>query len=95
MSRIGESLRQVLRGDFGEPKGIEVLVEPFMIDQFGMRARFYEASLIEDEDAISSLDCRQAVGDYKGRSAFHELFQRLLDQSFRLTVEGGRGFIQQ
>jgi hypothetical protein len=34
------------------------------------------------------LDGCQAVGDHKGRPAFHELFQRLLDESFRLTVEG-------
>jgi hypothetical protein len=48
--------------------------------QFGMGAGFHEASFVEDEDAVGSLDGRQAMGDYKSRTAFHELFQRLLDE---------------
>src|SRR4249920_2988563 len=66
---------QVLRGEFGEPKGVEILVEPFTVHQFGMGTCFSEAAFVEHEDAISSLDGCQAVGDHKGRSAFHELFQ--------------------
>ena len=71
-----------LRGEFGESKAVEVLVEPFTVHQFGMGAGFNEASFVEDENSISSLDGRQAVGDHKGRSAFHELLQCLLDESF-------------
>jgi hypothetical protein len=78
----------LLGGEFNEPEGVEVLVEPFMIHQFGMSAGFHEAPFVENEDAIGSLNRRQAVGDDKGCSAFHELFQCLLDESFRLTVEG-------
>ena len=84
-----------LGGEFDEPKGVEVLVEPFTVHQFGMGAGFHEPPFVENEDTISSLDGRQAMGDHKGRSAFHELLQRLLDESFRLTVKGRGGFIQQ
>jgi hypothetical protein len=34
--------------EFGEPKGVEVLVEPFMVHQFGMGAGFHEAPFVED-----------------------------------------------
>ena len=85
----------LLGGEFDEPQGVQILVESFMVHQFSMSAGFHEAPLVEDEDAIGSLDGRQAVGDHKSRSAFHELFQRLLDKSFRFTVEGRGGFIQQ
>jgi hypothetical protein len=85
----------LLGGKFDEPKGVEVLVEPFTVHQFGMGTGFHEAPFVQDEDAICSLDGRQAVGDHKRRPAFHELFQRFLNESFRLTVEGGSGFIQQ
>ena len=45
-----------------------------------MGAGFHEAPFVEYEDAVSSLDGRQAVGDHKGCPALHELFQRLLDE---------------
>ena len=83
-----------LRGEFGESKGIEVLVEPFLVEQFGMGAGFHEAPFVEDENAIGPLDGRQAVGDHKSRAALHELFQRLLDEPFRLAIERGCRFIQ-
>ena len=50
------------------------------IGQLGMGAGFHETPFVKDEDAICSLDSRQAVGNHKGRSAFHELFQRFLDR---------------
>ena len=68
---IATSLRG-LGGKFGKPKGVEVLVEPSTVHQFGMGAGFNEAPFVEDEDAIGSLDGRQAVGDHEGRTAFHE-----------------------
>ena len=77
-----------LRREFDEPKGVEVLVEPFTVHQFGMGTGFHKAPFVKDEDAIRSLDGRQAVGNHKGRSAFHKLFQRFLNESLRLTVEG-------
>ena len=47
-----------LGGEFGEPKGIEVLVEPFTVHQFSMAAGFHKAPFVEDENAVSSLDGR-------------------------------------
>ena len=85
----------LLGGEFDEPKSVEILVEPFMVHEFGMVAGFHEAPFVQDEDAIGSLDGRQTVSNHKGRSAFHELLQCLLDEPFRLTVEGRGGFIQQ
>ena len=63
-SRVSALLQQKLHescglgGEFGEPKGIEVLVEPFTVHQFSMAAGFHKAPFVEDEDAVSSLDGR-------------------------------------
>ena len=51
------SLRS-LRGGFDESQGVEILVEPFMVHQFGMGAGFHEASFVEDKDPIGSLNGR-------------------------------------
>jgi hypothetical protein len=83
----------LLGGEFDEPERVKILVESFMVHQFSMSAGFHEAPFVEDEDAIGSLDGRQAVSNDKGRSSFHELLQCLLDESFGLTVQGGGGFI--
>jgi hypothetical protein len=91
----GDFFSILLGGEFDKPEGIEVLVEPFAVHQFGMGAAFHEAPLVEHEYTISSLDSRQPVSDYKRRSPFHELLQCLLHESFRLTVESRGGFIQQ
>jgi hypothetical protein len=94
-TKLADFFSILLGGEFDEPQGIKVLVEPFTLHQFGMGARFHEAALVEDKDPVGSLNSRQAVSYHKGRSTFHELFQSLLDEPFRLTVKSGGGFIQQ
>ena len=91
----GDFFSILLGGEFDESQGVEILVESFMVHQFSMGAGLHETSFVEDKDAIGSLDGRQAMGNHKGSSAFHESLQCLLDESFRLTVEGRGGFIQQ
>jgi len=48
----------LLGGEFDESEGVEVLVESFMVHQFGMGAGFHEAPFVEDKDPISSLNRR-------------------------------------
>ncbi len=70
------------------------MVEPFLVHQFAVSPRLHKASFVQDEDAIGALDGGEAMGDHERGSAFHQLLQRFLDQTFRLAVERRGGLIQ-
>ena len=78
---------ELLRGELRETECKEVVVEPFAVHQFAVGTCFHKAAFVQNEDAIGPLDRRETMGDDERGSAFHQLLQRLLDQSFRFAVE--------
>src|SRR5574344_3141108 len=59
-----------------------------------MAAAFHDSALMQHAYLVSVLDGRQTVGDGHGGACLHQSFQRILNQSFALGVEGGCGFVE-
>ena len=55
-TKLADFFSILLGGEFDEPQGIEVLVQPLLVHQLGMGTGFYEAPFVEDENPIGSLN---------------------------------------
>lgn len=53
-----------------------------------MGAIFDDAALVDDDDAVESLDSGEAMGYDYGGFAFHEGKHGILDKAFTLAIEG-------
>ncbi|MMZ68205.1 hypothetical protein D1872_308590 [compost metagenome] len=59
-----------------------------------MGAAFDQLALIHDQDHVSLLDGRQAVGDDQRGTAFHHMIQRCLDMPLGLGIQDRSCFIE-
>ena len=50
---------------------------------------FDDIAIYHDEDDVSILNSRQAVGDDKASTSHHELAESLLNQDFCPSIDGG------
>ena len=58
-------------------------------------ALFHHLALVHDHDPIGLEHGGQTVGDNQGGTAYHGLFQGLLDETLILRIQGTGGLVQQ
>ena len=73
---------------------VHFLVDTFEGQELVVGARFDDAALVKDVDAVCILDSREAVGNGDGGSAHSHLLERMLDDLFRFRINIGSGLIQ-
>ena len=59
-----------------------------------MSSTFDNRTAFQDDDLIRAADGGKAVSNHQSGSAINQTLERLLDQRFRFSVNGRRGFIQ-
>ena len=59
-----------------------------------MAALFAQLAAVEHEDFVGAADGREAMGNDDGSAVAHQLFDRLPNPAFGLSVDVGRGFVQ-
>lgn len=57
-------------------------------------ALFHDLPMIKHQNLMGPDNCAQAVRDDKRRAIFHEPLERLLNQQFRLRINGTGRFIE-
>ena len=62
--------------------------------QLVVRATFYDTSLMQHTNLIGISDGRKPVGNGYGGTRLHQSFQRILHQSFALSIEGRGSLIE-
>ena len=70
------------------------LVESTQQEQFLMLAALDDAAVFHDKNQVRAANGGQAMRNHKGRAAFHQVVQGLLDQFLRLRVNRGGRVIQ-
>jgi hypothetical protein len=73
---------------------MEPLVLSPMSKQLIVRPHFDDQSPGQNDDPIGSLNRGQPMGNDDGRSIFHQIGERQLDDSFGLGVQCRRRFIE-
>ena len=71
-----------------------MIVIPLLIQQIFVPALFDDLSVPHHKDQIRVADGGKTVGNDKGCTAMEQFFCGLLDELFRLGIDGGCGFIQ-
>ena len=66
---------------------VEVVVDAFAREEFGVRAHFNNLSFDHGDDDVGFLDGGKAMGDADGGATDHEFFEGLLDGAFAVGVE--------
>ena len=59
-----------------------------------MGAQFYDASLVEDGDAVGVADGGDAVGDEDGGASAHDFAEMVEDFIFGVSVDAGEGVVE-
>ena len=62
--------------------------------QFLMRAFLNNPAIVNDDDFVSVLNGRQAMGDNKDRTVLHQVVNGFLNHGFRLVVQCGSRLVQ-
>ncbi len=73
---------------------VELVVDAALGQEFLMRAHFADLSLVHNDDFVSALHCREAVGDDQRGAAFDHAIEGVADFEFRLRVHAGGGFVE-
>src|ERR1700686_4020700 len=73
---------------------MQTLVKTVIIYQYIMRAALHDPSSFQHEDIVGMQYGGKAMGNNKGGSVGHQVFQRLLHHLFTLGVQGAGGLVQ-
>lgn len=65
---------------FGKSDGVEIVIETFAIKELCVGTFFNDSSLIQDEDAVCTLNRGESMSDDKRRPSFHQSLKCFLDQ---------------
>ena len=78
----------------GELALVQLLVEAALRQQFFVGSALNDVAGLHDQDLVSVLDGRQAMGHDKARAALHQLLKGILHQHLGTGVDAGRCLIQ-
>lgn len=70
-------------------------LESLLSGQLVMGARFDNLALLYEVDLVALLDSAEAVSDRDRRTALGRTIQCILNNSFTVAIESGRGFIKE
>src|ERR1700722_2079228 len=73
---------------------IQVAVVAVQGEQFVVRAQFHDASFVQYSDAVGLANGRDAVRNKDGCAALHYFAQMIQDLVFGVSVDAGKGVIQ-
>lgn len=65
---------------FSKSDGVEIVIESFAIKELCVGTFFDDSSLIQDEDAVCTLNRGESMSNDKRRPSLHQSFKRFLDQ---------------
>ena len=63
-------------------------------EQLLVRAAFDDAPFVQDDDAVGTPDCAEAVGDHEAGAALHQARQRDLQAGLGERIDGAGGLIE-
>src|SRR5262245_60265693 len=80
--------------DGTERELVECRVQPPLLHEVLVRPVFPQPAPVQDEDAISSLDSGESVGDDQARATREEPIQRVLQDALGLGIDAGRRLVE-
>src|SRR5260370_21490527 len=79
----------------GELGFVQTLVESRLLEQCLMCPALDNASFLDNQDLIGTLNRREAMSDGDDRAPAHQRFESGLDTSLYLRVQGAGGLVQE
>ncbi len=65
----------------------------FILHQAFVLSTLYDSTLMQDQNAMSVANGREAMSNDYGRASLHKQFQCFLDKVLAFRIQGTRGFI--